>query len=396
MKILAIETSCDETAASIIEARGELNPPSSGHYFKIISNIVSSQIKIHKKYGGVVPYLAAREHLKNLPIVFRQAIGNIAPEKFKKEIDLIAVTNGPGLIPCLLLGTNFAKTLAFSLEKPVIPINHLEAHIYSSCISESKRRTTQNERRTAQTKHSKFSVSPRLVSVSPRRLEFPLIAGVFSGGHTLIVLMKDHLKYEIIGETLDDAAGESFDKVAKMLGLKYPGGPAISAEVEKFQITNNKLQITNYKNFDIKLPRPMINSQNFDFSFSGLKTATLYLIRDLKEKEADIKKLTPQIAYEFQEAVVEVLTTKLIKAAQKYRVKTILVGGGVIANKRLREVLQNEADKNNFLIYFPPRDLIGDNAAMIGIAAYFRYKLKGGQKWKAIKADANLKLVSRK
>jgi N6-L-threonylcarbamoyladenine synthase len=335
MNILAIETSCDDTCMAIIKVSGKKRPR-----FKILSNIVSSQIEVHKKYGGVYPSLAKREHQKNLPLVLEKTLNKAK----KPKIDLIAVTVGPGLDPCLWTGINFAKDLSKEWNLPIVPVNHIEAHILINFIDK--------------TQSSKFKAQ-----------NFPAIALVVSGGHTQLILVKDIGRYKILGETRDDAAGECFDKVARILGLGYPGGPAIAAEAAK--ITNYKLQIKN------KLPRPMINQKNYDFSFSGLKTAVLY-----KHKS---KKYVKEMCREVQQAIIDVLIKKTIKAAKDYRVKTIILGGGVSANKELRKQFKSKWEHN---LLVPLKEFSTDNAVMTGIAGYF-----GKPKdWQKIKADANLRI----
>ena len=359
MIILAIETSCDETAIAILK--------SDKKSFKILSNVVSSQIKIHAKWGGVVPSLAKREHIKNLPIVLKKSLRE-AKTKMEK-IDLVAVTVGPGLEPALWTGINFAQELAKKWRKPIIAINHLEGHIYSVFLKN---------------KSFGFRISD---------FGFPAMALLVSGGHTELVLIKKWLDYKIVGQTLDDAAGEAFDKVAKMLKLPYPGGPIVAKLANSYQSSDVSHQI--------KLPRPMINSKNYDFSFSGLKTAVLYLIRDLKEKglNTDNWLLKAQICYEFQQAVIDVLISKTLRTAKEFKVKTIILGGGVAANEELRKQLscrlKAESRKLNFLL--PAKNFTGDNAAMIALAASFRVKNKKSiDKLKTnpenLKADGNLKL----
>ncbi len=385
MIILAIETSCDETATALLKAENKK--------MALLSNIVSSQIKLHARWGGVVPNLAAREHLKNIQPVITRAFRNakINPD----QIDLIAVTNGPGLIPSLLIGTAAAQTLSFLWKKPLIGIHHIEGHIYANFIKDE----------TGVNLKSQFSISKKIYNSD---IKFPILCLVVSGGHTQLVLMKKHLRYEIIGQTLDDAAGEAFDKVARILGLSYPGGPAIAAKAAKFKklnfIKNSKLKIQNY----ISLPRPMINSGDFNFSFSGLKTAVLYKVKEfqklLSEKKLssdDYDFLITGIASEFQQAVIDVLVSKTIKSATKYQVKTIMLAGGVSANQELRKQM-NLKIKNNLsdskFITPNPKFCI-DNAAMIASAAYFRWKnmssaqrKKTFQNWKHLSTDANLKL----
>jgi N6-L-threonylcarbamoyladenine synthase len=341
MIILAVETSCDETAAAILEI--EKNK------FHLLSNIVASQIKIHAPWGGVVPNLAKREHEKNLPIVIKKAIKNA---KIKMQnIDLIAVTTGPGLEPCLWTGINFVENLkSQNPNLKIIGINHLEGHIFSALLKKIP--------------NSKIQIP-----------KFPAIALLVSGGHTELVLIKKLLDYKLIGATRDDAAGEAFDKVAKMLKLGYPGGPIISKLAEKS------------KPGKIKLPRPMINTKDYDFSFSGLKTAVLYLLKDLRFMNNDLRK---SICHEFQQAVIDVLIKKTIRAAKEFRTKTIILAGGVAANHELRiqlgEKIKKEIPRSAFLV--PRPDYATDNAAMIAFAACFHKN----DKLKKLSANGNLKL----
>ncbi|MBU2635401.1 tRNA (adenosine(37)-N6)-threonylcarbamoyltransferase complex transferase subunit TsaD, partial [Patescibacteria group bacterium] len=336
MNILAIETSCDDTCIAIIKTSGRKKP-----CFKILSNIVSSQIEVHKKYGGVYPTLARREHKKNLPLVLEKALKKIK----RPKIDLIAVTAGPGLDPCLWTGINFAKDLSKKWDLPIVPVNHIESHI--------------------------------LVNFIDRLPTFPAICLVVSGGHTQLILMQGIGKYKILGETRDDAAGECFDKVARILGLGYPGGPAIASQC-KSQIPSTKSQ-TNPKSQapNIKLPRPMINQKNYDFSFSGLKTAVLYKYKN--------KKYIKEMCKEVQQAIIDILIKKTIKAAKDYRVKTIILGGGVSANKELRKQFKSKWEYN---LLVPSKEFSTDNAVMTGIAGYFGKP----KNWQKIKADANLRI----
>ena len=384
MKILAIETSCDETAISIIEAKGGFKNPQ----FKIKADAVISQIKLHKKYGGVFPSLAKREHTKNLlPILKRtlkkskikseskNLISKITekkvmkvmerePELFanlldfikknkKPKIDVIAVTHGPGLEPALWTGLNFAKALAILWNKPLIPVNHMEGHLAVSLLNKKE------------------------------KINFPALGLLLSGGHTELVFMKNWTKFQTIGQTRDDAVGEAYDKIARMLGLSYPGGPLISKLSSQCKKTKPKWN----------LPRPMINSNNFDFSFSGLKTAVLYKIQKIKKLTPTIKK---EIAKEFEEAVNEVLLEKTIKAIKKYKTKTLILGGGVVANKKIRNSFKKLAKKEkNLQIFIPEIKYTGDNATMIAIAGYFRYLNKKSippKKVARVKANGNLAL----
>ena len=381
MKILGIESSCDETSAAIIE--WEKNET------RVLSNIVSSQVKLHAKWGGVVPNRAAREHLKNIIPVLKMAFEKAGVKP--SELELISVTKGPGLIPALLIGTNVAKTLAYVWEKPLLGIHHVEGHIAANFISD---------------KISRISKSQLPISNKIKML-FPALCLVVSGGHTQLILMKDYLKYEIVGQTLDDAAGEAFDKVARILNIGYPGGPAIAAKAAELRIKNYELRKEDKKNsiihdskFMIHLPRPMLNKNNFDFSFSGLKTAVLYETKKNPSLLKD-KNYTIEMCHEFQQAVIDVLISKTLKAAQKYSPKTIMLAGGVAANQELRKQLGEAIQKNlpNTTYKIPDTVFTGDNAAMIAIAAAFRWsKMAKGQKkralqnWKTLNTDANLKL----
>ncbi|MFA5392576.1 MAG: tRNA (adenosine(37)-N6)-threonylcarbamoyltransferase complex transferase subunit TsaD [Candidatus Paceibacterota bacterium] len=364
MVILGIETSCDETSIALLKADktkvGFLNEP--------MASTVASQIKIHAPYGGVVPMLASREHVKNLQIVFQktilEAFGYL--KNFESNIDLIAVTQGPGLIPALLVGVNFAKTLAWAWKKPIIGVNHLEGHLLSFLLEQKTKNV------------------------------FPAICLLVSGGHTQLVYIEKIGDYQVIGETRDDAAGECFDKGARILGLGYPGGPAIAQEAKKFKIKNSCLRKQVKFKINIKLPRPMIDSGDHDFSFSGLKTALLYLWQKLSLKER--KQLLPALAYELQESITDVLVEKTLSAGKHYKVKSIILGGGVTANLRLREKFNQELNKQNkpFNFYLPLLKYTTDNAMMIASAGFFNYlsrsKKTSSLKWNKIKAEANLRL----
>lgn len=327
MKILAIETSCDETAVAILD----INGPRENPEIKILGNTLLSQMHLHEKYGGVYPTLAKREHIKNLPILLEQVIHESRIVNPKSEIDMIAVTSGPGLEPALWTGITFAEELGGKWQKPVVPVNHMAGHVWS-------------------------------VLFEGGALELPVLALLVSGGHTELVYIKDFGKYEILGQTRDDAVGEAFDKVARMLGLPYPGGPAISALAE---IERNKLQTTNYK-----LPRPMIHSGDLDFSYSGLKTAVLYKLKE----NPDIDK--EEMARAFEDAAVEVLVEKTRKALEERpRIKTLIVGGGVSANTHLKRELEKMVkDFPEINLRLPSRLLSTDNALMVGLAAYIDVK----------------------
>ena len=396
MKILAIETSCDDTGIAILEANGGKNPD-----FRVLSNIVASQIEVHKQYGGVYPMMAKREHKKNLQPTLEAALKQA--KITLKDINLIAVTNGPGLEPCLWVGVNFAKNLAKKWNIPLVPVNHIESHILVNFLN----------------KYPCIHTHDR----SDNCIKFPAICLVASGGHTQLILMKKIGKYKILGETRDDAAGECFDKTAKILGLGYPGGPIIAALAAKSEARFNSAELQRAKSSgsnsksEIKLPRPMINTKDYDFSFSGLKTAVLYTVRDKKqvytnshdrEKSCTLDyKYKQKMAAEIQQAIIDVLIKKTIKAAKDYKAKTIILGGGVSANAELRKQFTKELEKimvknfaraknpTNAKIEFlvPPPDLSTDNAVMTAIAGYFhRSKKIATSDVAKLTANANLRI----
>jgi len=364
MIILGIETSCDDTSVAILkEAGGKL---------KILSNIISSQVNLHAKWGGVVPNLAAREHLKNMMPVLDTALEKSSLSF--KNIDLIAVTRGPGLIPALLIGTTTAKALSYLHKKPLLGIHHIEGHIYANLLTD------------------KTGIARSGMSNTKQKIKFPILCLVVSGGHTQLILMKKHLNYAIIGETLDDAAGEAFDKVARILGLGYPGGPAIALRATEFPSRQAGSK------FKISLPRPMIDSDNFNFSFSGLKTAVLYETKKHPHLLKN-KKYIAEICHEFQQSATDVLVSKTIAAAKKLKPKTILLAGGVSANAELRSQMKRAIEKNfkNMAYSIPDMNYSMDNAAMIAAAGAYRWKsLKNKTKlmsaWKNLEAEPNLKL----
>ncbi len=337
MKVLAIETSCDETAVAVVA--GE--KLSNGFSFQVLQSALISQANLHAEYGGVYPNLAKREHEKNLPIIF---------EKFtNKNIDAIAVTQGPGLEPALWSGITFAQNLAKEWQKPLIPINHMEGHLISSLAQ-----PTEN--------HSSILQNTRM----------PLLALLVSGGHTELILSKEWFRYEVIGETLDDAVGEAFDKVARMLGLPYPGGPEISKLAER--VRSAKDSPLHAEESPWKLPRPMLNSKNLDFSFSGLKTAVLYALRDLTKESPLQEDEKAAFAREFEDAVADVLIAKTRKALAETGAKTFVIGGGVAANAFLRESLKKlfETEFPEVDFRLPDLSITGDNAIMIAEAALAR------------------------
>jgi N6-L-threonylcarbamoyladenine synthase len=342
MRILGIETSCDETAFSIIEASGGFNSPK----FKILKSVVASQIKIHRPFGGVVPNLAKREHIKNLPILFKK----ILKDDKIKNIDLIAVTIGPGLEPALWAGITFAEDLSKKNKIPLIGVNHLEGHLYSFLLS-------------------KKTKSPVVSSWSDI---FPAVALIVSGGHTILLLVKDLKTWKKLGETRDDAVGEAYDKVARLLGLPYPGGP----EIQKLAKNGNAKAI----NF----PRPMIYEKNYDFSFSGLKTAVLYYSRDIKNKNSIN---TADVAASFQSAAIEVLNKKTERALKEFKAKSVLLSGGVAANQVLRQELKKMAKKNGVQFFVAEQKYNTDNAVMIATAGYMGHLRK---KKYPMRANGNL------
>ncbi|HVM77163.1 MAG TPA: tRNA (adenosine(37)-N6)-threonylcarbamoyltransferase complex transferase subunit TsaD [Candidatus Paceibacterota bacterium] len=356
MKILAIETSCDETGLALLEVSGGLRAPR----FNVLKSLVASQIKVHQPFGGVVPNLAKREHLKNLPVLYKKmfgAEGGAAEKKLWKQIDFITVTVGPGLEPALWTGIEFAKKLSREKKKPLVGANHLEGHLYSFLLPAA------GEKKSA--RKSPFGNGSKNATV---KNIFPSTALIVSGGHTIILNVDSFSKWKHLGETRDDAAGEAFDKVARLLDLPYPGGP----EVERLARVGDP--------HAINFPRPMLHDKNFDFSFSGLKTAVLYYLRDEKfEKlpKAKQDELRKNVSASFQEAALDVLVKKTLKAARQTGARSIILCGGVAANKALRARLGKEAKKIGAAFLVPSFIYNLDNAAMIGAAgavAYWRKK----------------------
>jgi len=346
MKILAIETSCDETAIALVEG---VKNSALGFSFDVLKAALLSQALLHSPYGGVYPNLAKREHQKNLPVLF---------EQFKnEEYGAIAVTAGPGLEPALWTGITFAEALAKETGKPLYPINHMEGHLISSLAQNGK----------------------------IGNVQFPVLGLLISGGHTEFIFMKDWFDYELVGQTLDDAVGEAFDKVARTLGLPYPGGPEISKLAKEAREKN----ISSPK----KLPRPMIQENTCDVSFSGLKTSVLYAVRDMNLSEDEKK----GFAREFEDAVADVLVSKSKRALRETGAKTMVLGGGVAANAHLRETIPNALKKEFFDVEFllPDPSITGDNAIMIAEAALAR-ALSGAisPATQAIVARGNLSLSS--
>lgn len=384
--ILGIETSCDETAVSIVRYE-------EGSIY-VLGNIVSSQIKLHAKYGGVVPNLAAREHAKNIFPVLRSAL--IEAHLSPKDIDAIAVTCAPGLIPALLVGTTTARTLSWLWEKPLLGIHHIEGHIYANFISESKDQKIKNK--------GDLNSPTSNFQPSTSSSTFPLLALVVSGGHTQLILMSKHFDYTIVGETQDDAAGEAFDKVARILGLGYPGGPAVSRRALQAQETTNLQPITHNLQ---PLPRPMLHSPDFNFSFSGLKTAVLYVVQKFR-KENTLSDDAPlpetfvnALCAEFQQSAIDVLVHKTIKAAKRFEAKTIILAGGVSANTELRKQLGESITSSLPHVQYkvPEMKYSVDNAAMIATAAAMRWsrmseveRKNTKENWKTLQTFAHLPL----
>ena len=315
MLTLAIETSCDETSCAVVKNGRE-----------VLSNIISSQIEIHRKFGGVVPEIASRKHIESINPIIQEALD--AANVGFKDIDLIGVTHGPGLVGALLIGISTAKAIAYGLNKPLIGVNHIEGHVCANYIE--------------------F-----------KELEPPFTCLIVSGGHTYLVQVNGYTDYELIGRTRDDAAGEAFDKVARALGLPYPGGPLI-----------DKLSMTGNKNA-IEFPRVMLETNSYDFSFSGLKTAVLNYINQTNQRNEEI--IVEDVAASFQQAVLDVLVDKSFRLARERKSNKIVIAGGVAANQGLRDMMGERGKKEGIEIFYPSRTLCTDNAAMIGAAAYFNY-----------------------
>lgn len=430
LRVLGIETSCDETAAAVVVVSRKLTAASRKPAFAldVLSNVVASQVKIHAKYGGVVPEVAAREHVTAMiPTIAKAIIGaagragsraagqaalnpfgaaalGAAASRLVTAIDAIAVTAGPGLITSLSVGVETARTLAYAWGKPLVAVNHIEGHVLSALLP-------QRGASSSQLPATRRGDGGLKLAAGSWRLEFPVLALIVSGGHTELLLMRGWGRYECIGATRDDAAGEAFDKVGKLLGLAYPGGPAVA----RAAIGGDP------KAFDF--PRGMLHSKDYEFSFSGLKTAVRYLVEgqpsfsssraELKAQSRDLTRstgavgeisrrpaprndamLVRDICASFQQAVVDVLVSKTIAAAQHYRVKTILLGGGVAANRSLREQLGVAVRLRmpNTEYRIPNTEYTGDNAAMIAAAGGVRLLLGKRMPWEALDVDSNWEL----
>lgn len=334
--ILAIETSCDETAAAVVRNGRE-----------VLSNIISSQIELHKLYGGVVPEIASRKHIEKINQVIEEALS--AAKITLKEIDAIGVTYGPGLVGALLVGVAAAKAMSFAMNKPLIGVHHIEGHVSANYIEN-------------------------------KQLKPPFLCLIVSGGHTHLVLVKDYGEYEVIGRTRDDAAGEAFDKVARAIGLGYPGGP----KIDKLSKEGN--------GHAISFPRAHIEGAPYDFSFSGLKSAVLNYINTMEMKKEEINKA--DVAASFQEAVVDVLVTRTIQAAKDFGMNQVAIAGGVAANSALQKAMSTACKDHGLEYYHPSPIYCTDNAAMIGTAAYYEYIL-GRRSGLDLNAVPNLKIGER-
>mgnify|MGYP003531065911 CR=1 FL=1 len=333
MKILGIESSCDETAAAVVE---------DGR--KVLSSVVATQVMEHRQYGGVVPEIASRRHAENIVPVVRKSLSDC--NLTLDDIDAIAVTYAPGLIGALLVGVNFAKGLSLASGKPLVPTHHLRSHIASNYISNQE-------------------------------LKPPFLCLVVSGGHSHIVMVEDYTKMKILGRTRDDAAGEAFDKAARTMGMPYPGG----IELDKVAENGNPLAF--------KLPRPVVHDAPYDFSFSGLKTAVINLIHNASQKGEELNKA--DICASFRYAVVDCLTTNFLKAAEDYKVNKLVIAGGVSANSLLRSTLQNECKQRGYEFYMPDKSLCGDNAAMVGSQGYYEF-LSGNTADSSLNAFATMSI----
>ncbi len=400
MIILSIETSCDETAVSILRASGTITSPK----FSVLGNALYSQVKIHEKYGGVFPNIAKREHSKNfiplLKVVLKESgllkketsINKLKAEnKIQKileretelleqflkfiptikipKIDAIAVTYGPGLEPALWVGINAGRALGEVWGIPVIPVDHMEGHIVSVLFQKTKNQLRLTARSTDRLK-------TRPTELSGRAINYPSLSLLISGGHTELIYSKTPLSYKMIGKTRDDALGEAYDKVARMLGLPYPGGPEVSKLAEGARQSTGKNSIKKRyqiaKKFSFPLPRPMLYTKDYDFSFSGLKTAVLYRVREYRKLSADER---AEIALEFESAITEIIIAKTRKAIDKLKPKSLILGGGVTANLHIQKSFRELAKEYPGLnLFIPSRELSTDNSIMIGMAGYLRIK----------------------
>lgn len=354
MRVLAFETTADDTGAALIEKQGS--------YFKVLANTVISQTKIHQRFGGIMPMQAGRAHLENIDKALRDTLRLMGAQNQDQQrrymadkIELIAVAHAPGLIPCLLVGSSFARTLSWRFEKKFVGVHHLEGHIFSSFLNNDI-----------------------------KKLEFPALALIVSGGHTQLVEMKKMGHFVVLGKTRDDAVGEAFDKVGKMLGFSYPSGPAVEKAAKKSKSTS------------LKFTAPMLKSENLDFSFAGLKTAVLYKKQNLEKETLLSNASRYELAFAFQEAAFESLIRKTVKACRLIKPKSFLLGGGVSANQVLRKKLKKALEKLPHApgLFFPDTAYAGDNAAMIGLAGILRFQAGLVGTWRDFPARAKLPLKS--
>jgi len=372
MNILAIESSCDETACAIVRNGTE-----------ILSSVVATSKEMHEKWGGIVPEVAAREQLTSILPVITEALQHTKDTKIQKDkdikrfieknIDAIAITVGPGLIGSLLIGVETAKTIAFVCQKPIIPVNHVLAHMYANFVHSSSFRV-----------HSKQSIIHEPSTMNHERIIFPAISLVVSGGHTELYLMENKRVLRWLGGTIDDAAGEAFDKTARLLGFGNGGGAAIQEAATKYDVRSMMYEVR------IKLPRPLINQDSLNFSFSGLKTAVLREVNTLKTNQQFNNSAIKQLSYEVQEAITDVLVAKTIKAAELHNAKSILISGGVASNERLRNKFISSISQPPHLpiqFHCPAVELCTDNAAFVGSYAFFRGKKED---WHTITAIPDL------
>ncbi len=434
MIILGIETSCDETAISVIESK-------NGTDITVLADKTLSQIELHKQYGGVFPTMAKREHAKNLLPLLKTVLNEAGflklkvksvklkveedlptynlklatilerepelleqfleyvPTIKKPPLDAIAVTEGPGLEPCLWTGINLAKALSLVWDIPIVPVNHMEGHIFSSLL---RRKEISNSKflTSNEIPNSKTQISNELPkSYQLSAISYPSLALLISGGHTELVLIKGLHDYEIIGQTRDDAVGEAFDKVARLLGLPYPGGPEISRLAEELRSGNDEVR----EDREVKLPRPMIYSKDFDFSFSGIKTSVLYLLKRLEQKETGLSekvgvesalspRLQKEIALEFENAVTEVLVAKTKRALEQYGAGALLLGGGVIANTHIRREFEKLAKEQGVTLHVPDKNLTTDNALMIAVTGLMHSSAGKNKDATGLRARGNLRL----
>ncbi|HEY4523039.1 MAG TPA: tRNA (adenosine(37)-N6)-threonylcarbamoyltransferase complex transferase subunit TsaD [Candidatus Paceibacterota bacterium] len=412
MRILAIETSCDETAIAIVEATGDVKNAS----FTVLGNALLSQVAVHQQYGGVYPNLAKREHAKNLVPILEAALEEVEmlhedtqalptelhdaiTKLLEREpgldaalleligkteppvIDVIAVTAGPGLEPALWVGINFAKALALAWDKPLVAVNHMEGHILAGLAQREAMSYKHQEPRESEIE--KFEV---------KNAKLPALVLLISGGHTELVLMKEWLQYELIGQTRDDAVGEAFDKVARLMGLPYPGGPEISRLAEQCRTSDVLHQNVGHRMSELRLPRPMLHDDTCDFSFSGLKTAVRYLLESRGELSSTERQY---LALEFENAVAEVLWKKSARALETTGAQTFAIGGGVSANRNIRRVFTDNIAREypEVTLHIPTATLTTDNAIMIAFVGYYHALAGDFANPEMLRADGNLHLA---